>query len=69
MYHEQVPKGLIPVPGTLPFYNQAEVWTTDDEQGYTFDTEQALVYYRGKVYYDNSSMIVIIIPTIAIYMY
>ena len=48
MNQNQVPEGMIPVVGTLPMYNQAEVWTADDEKGFKFNESLGLVFYRGQ---------------------
>ena len=47
MLHEQVPKDLIKVTGTLSLYtNNIETWKADDEKGFTFDINTANIYYQ-----------------------
>lgn len=48
MNQGQVPKGMIPVVGTLGMYDVADVWTADDSQGFKFNEQLGLVFYRGE---------------------
>lgn len=45
MINEQVPDGMIKVPGALALYDKATTWTADDEKGFTFNTETADIFW------------------------
>jgi hypothetical protein len=50
MLNEQVPAGMIKVPGTLPLYAKDTTWTADDEKGFTFSVETAeIAWYKYPV--------------------
>jgi len=42
----QVPEGLIKVPGTLPFYDTAQVWSACDEKGFTYNPDTGDIFWH-----------------------
>lgn len=50
MLNEQVPDGMIKVPGTLPLYAKETIWSADDEKGFNFNMETAeICWYKYPV--------------------
>lgn len=48
MQHGQVPTGMIPVVGMIAQYGKSEVWSADDEKGFSFEVSDlgGTVYWR-----------------------
>ena len=34
------------VPGALPLYDKAKIWTADDDQGFSFDIDHGIVFWK-----------------------
>lgn len=45
MLQDNVPKNMPPIPGIIPLINRAEVFNADDEQGFTFDIDNCVIYW------------------------
>lgn len=56
MIHNQVPPGIMKVPGTMPLYMGSskatlttDGWTADDEKGFTFNEQLEILWYKQPV--------------------
>lgn len=46
LINDQVPKGMIRVPGALAIYDKAEIWSRADEMSFSFDHAQGLIFWN-----------------------
>ena len=49
LVHDQVPKGMIRVTGTLPLYDKSETWQAADEQCFSLDAERGQVMWMKQI--------------------
>lgn len=46
LIHKQIPNNMIRVPGALPIYDKAEIWSADDEKFFTFEASDGEILWK-----------------------
>ena len=66
MLHDQMPPGMIKVPGAIPVLNVAEIYTADDDKFFSFDVTHGKVrnYITTLLAYVTGSRLADLSPTI-----